>query len=294
MTNKTDDQVVVDHEVPLYARNLIEHLNEPVLFIVDLEEINSELPFAISEALDGAMFDRLSVVLMSHGGSGSAAFHAAKILRSHVADRGLTILIPGPAASAATLFALVADQLIMAETGYLTGIDVQELQAQMDGTNTLVSSLCMSDGFDTLGELALSFQNAAAAQFQSRSDLATQSVVSLSTDFATAMLAPVFAGVSPEVVGDRKRSRRLALQFGSRLLAASGAVPEERRDALLNHLNSDFAMHGFTVLADEAAEFGLPVTLATDEMASLLSELTFLRDLDHRFVKLERPVGTAR
>lgn len=274
-------------EVPTYAQELIDYFKGPILWICDNECISDDLPFAVSKQLQGKYFEKLGVVLVSNGGSGRAAYHTARILRDHVAPGGLVFLLPAQAASAATVMALSADEIIMAETATLSAIECQTLLSNEDGSSGFTSTLCITAGLDELGKEALGYMRNAASQIESHTQLNQSEVVRRATKFASSLVSPMLGRIDPEVVGSRARARDLAYQFGQRLLGLADTVPDEFRKDLLDQLILGYNEHGFPIVAQEAMALGLPVKTPDTELAQLLSNMTFLRENKERIVILQ-------
>ena len=278
-------------EVPPTLLALQEEFGAPILMIVDNLGLTDELPYAVAEALGDRHFENLGVLLVSHGGDAAAAFKAACVIRNHVDQGGLGFFLPAHAESAATLMCLVADWICMAETAALGALDVQVGETLLDGTTGFVSSLCLSEGLDSLAELAVTMQGKVAGSVSAHTSLSTSEVLRTANDLVARLLEPVLAHVDVETVGSRKRERQLALQLGSRLLAMADVVPAGARDELLNTLVYGYADHGFSVMAAEAEALGLPIIPAGERYGRVLRDLSPLRDwTDDRYLNLIQPV----
>jgi|GEM_PF-5411529 len=289
-TNISNSQVSTDGddvEIPPPFLALQQACDSPVLWIIDNLGLDEDFPYALADELGGRHFEKLAVVLVSHGGSATAAFKAAVVLRRHVDPGGLLFALPAHAESAATLMSLVADSIVMSETASLSAMDIQNGENLLDGTTTLVSSLCLAEGFDVLGDLVLSMQDKAAKRISRYTNLSEAETVHAANDLVSSLLEPVVAHVDVEIIGSRSRDNQLAHQLGSRLLEMANVVPEENRAHVLAKLISGYGYHGFTVMAQEAQNLGLPVVDAGECFGNALRDLAFLRNwTDDRFVDL--------
>jgi hypothetical protein len=275
-------------DMPPQVRSFGKVVAGPVLFIVDNIEIDEELPYAVNEAISGRYFERLSVCLVSHGGSALAAFKAATAIRRHVAPGGLTFYVPANCESAASLMCLAADQIVMGEVAALSALDVQVVEAMEDGTTGMRSSLAMREGFNVISDIAVEWQGKIANNITKHMNLADVEIVRQANNLVGNLLAPIMGAIDIEVVGERSRSRQLARQLGRRLLDMAGVVPEEKRFELLDRMIYSYDTHGFALMREELSEIGLPVVAADPELAQALEGLTFLHEFtEDRLLRLD-------
>jgi len=268
---------------------LPEALGHPVLFVIANGYMGPELPYAIAVELGDSHFPQLAVCLITWGGSAVNAFMAAMLIREQVGPGGLTYVLPAHCKSAGTAMSLSADRIVMGPLGAAGPIDVQLSLASECGESEMESSLAIEDGLEELREYALSLQGPAFEQIRATSDLDQSEAVRLANGFVGELMKPVIGRISPEMVGDRRRTRALGVALGERLLASASAVDEDKRSDVLASLSFGLPYHGFPLRHDELAAIGLPAELATGEVAAALAGLYPLASSDERLVHLVSP-----
>ena len=207
---------------------------------------------ALSEIL--ARLGRHEIIhlfIKSDGGSGQEALRIVNLLRQHC-DR-LVALVPLECASAATMIALGANQILMGPTAYLTAVDtsLNHALSPLDRDNERVSV--------SLDELNRVIRRWRAEQVQ-----ATENPY-----------RDLFAYVHPLVIGAVDRAESLSVMLCRELLAYQIA-DETRAHAIAATLNSKYPSHSYPILLNEAQKIGLNVAALPADVNALLLELNRL------------------
>ena len=212
------------------------------------------------------------------------------LIREQVEPGGLIYVIPAHCKSAGTAMTLSADRIVMGPLGSAGPIDVQVDLTSECGETDLDSSLAMQDGLEEVREYALSMQHRAYHQIRSVSDLDQAEAVRLANGFVGELLKPVTGRISPEMLGDRRRTRALGIALGERLLASAASIDENKHSEVLSALSYNYPYHGFPLRHDELASIGLNAGRATKEVSSALADLHGVWSSEDRLVRLVSPL----
>jgi hypothetical protein len=188
--------------------------------------------------------DKVDVLVHSTGGDALAAWKLMSILRERFDN--VAVLVPFMAFSAATLFALGADEIVMHPHASLGPIDPQISIPLTDGSRRQFSYEDVGAFLRFLGiEVKISEQ------------------VHIST-----VIEKLFSVVDPVHVGAAKRASELSSSVGERLLLMhmTGSEDKTRARQIAENLNKSFFAHGDAVSRSRAKELQLKVA---DEDARL-------------------------
>jgi len=192
--------------------------------------------------------ERVMIFLKSDGGTATAALRIVHLLREHA--KSLCALVPLECASAATMIALGADELLIGPMGYLTAVDTSLTHdlSPLDRDNSRVSV---------------------------SQDELTRAIRLWHRDNKGDGSNPypaLFPYVHPLVVGAVDRSSSLSTKLCEEILsyhmADAGSVQEISRA-----LNADYPSHGYPITIKEARRLGLRVDRLPAKINSLLLEL---------------------
>lgn len=190
------------------------------------------------DAISGG--DQVDVLLHSTGGDGLTAWKLMAILRERFDN--ITVLVPSMAFSAATMFALGANSIVMHPHASLGPIDPQVTVTTAEGKQRLFS-------YEDVG---------AFIRFLSEEVRITEQV------HISAIIDRLFAAVDPLNVGAAKRASDLSTSVGERLLRMH--LPQDSADRarqIAERLNKTFFAHADAVSRRRARE--LELQIAPDE-----------------------------
>lgn len=190
----------------------------------------------------------VDVLVHSTGGDPLAAWKLMSTLRERVAR--VSVLVPYMAFSAATLFALGADEIVMHPHASLGPIDPQIRIRQPDGTTRGFS-------YEDVG---------AFLRF-----LATEARLSEQVHIS-AVIEKLFSVVDPVNLGGAKRASELSSSTGERLLSMHMTSSEDRTRArqIAENLNKSFFAHGDAVSRTRARQLQLKVASDDSEVEELI------------------------
>ncbi len=178
----------------------------------------------------------VDILVHSTGGDPLAAWKLMSLIRERFEK--VAVLVPFMAFSAATLFALGADEIVMHPHASLGPIDPQIQMPQPDGT---VRRFAYEDVGAFLRFLSAEVKISEQAQI-------------------AAIIEKLFSVVDPVNVGAAKRASELSSDIGERLLLTHMKGEEtERARQIAENLNKSFFAHGDAVSRRRAKELHLKI-----------------------------------
>lgn len=206
------------------------------------------------------------VIMCSGGGSPDAAYKMAKYLQ--LKYDSYSVLVSGMCKSAATLFAIGANELVFCPFGELGPLDIQ-LQKE-DKLFGAESGLNISEAFNTLELRAKSIFNQQIIELMSQSGgvVTFKTASEVATGLISALYGPIFSQIEPEEVGSRARAMRIGEDYAKRL-NSSGNL----KDNTIQALSTYYAAHSFVIDYTEASTLFNNVRLASDQELALVNEI---------------------
>jgi hypothetical protein len=195
--------------------------------------------------------ETLYLFIKSGGGSGQVSLRLVSLLRQHCQQ--FVVLIPFECASAATMIALGANQILMGPTAYLTAVDtsLNHALSPIDRDNDRVSV-----SLDELTRVIRLWR--------------TQQVESSDNPYKY-----LFDHVHPLVIGAVDRAESLSIMLCRELLSHH-IQDEKTADNIAATLNSKYPSHNYPILLAEARKIGLSANPIAPEINSQLLVLNRL------------------
>lgn len=201
---------------------------------------------------------KIFFILISHGGSGESAWRIASLVRNFCEQ--LVVILPEAAASAATIFSLAADQIIMTPLAYLTAVDTSiyhplnpkdrdnhPVYVELDEVNRSVNAM-----------LQKSTANQDAHQ----------------------IYKTIFDYIHPVAFGAIARSTTLSEMLCSDSMELrSEKLDPKVKQKIIQHLNTSYPSHSYPIPRHKARELHLPIEYSDAELDNLLS--SFLNQYVH-------------
>lgn len=190
----------------------------------------------------------VDVLLHSTGGDALTAWKIMSLLRERFETVG--VLVPFMAFSAATIFALGADEIVMHPHASLGPIDPQLVIPQSSG-----------------GQRPFAYEDVGAFLRFLHGDVKVTEQVHIS-----AVIDKLFSVVDPVHIGAAKRASELSSAVGERLLLTHMSSAEDKNKArqIAENLNKSFFAHGDAVSRRRAKELELKIADDSAELAKLL------------------------
>ncbi len=190
----------------------------------------------------------VDILIHSTGGDALAAWKLMSLLRERFDS--IAVLVPYMAFSAATIFALGADEIVMHPHASLGPIDPQITIKTADGNERRFS-------FEDLGAFLRFLSEEVGVKEQA---------------YVSTIMEKLFSVVDPLHVGGAKRASELSAQVGERLLATHMNESEEpgRARGIAEELNKSFFSHGDAVSRTRARELQLKITADNPKLEDLI------------------------
>lgn len=190
----------------------------------------------------------VDVLIHSTGGDALAAWKLMSVLRERFAS--VSVLVPYMAFSAATIFALGADEIVMHPHASLGPIDPQITMRTPDGAQRQFA-------FEDVGAFLRFLKDEIGITEQTH---------------ITAIIDKLFSVVDPINVGASKRASELATDVGERLLRMHMRTPKDRVRArhIAEGLNKSFFAHSDAVSRSRARELRLKIAKDNTDLEKLL------------------------
>lgn len=198
---------------------------------------------------DWKVQEKIYLFIKSDGGDGKASLRMINLLRQHT--RKLVAVIQGECASAATMLALGADEILMGPLAFLSAVDTSITHdlSPIDKNNNLVSV-----NQDELSRV-LALWNRQYSESNPYHDL--------------------YQYIHPLVFGAVDRASSLSIKLCTEILSYHMADEEKARE-ISRQLNSGYPSHSYPITLREAQRIGLNAKELDRELNDLFFELNGL------------------
>lgn len=192
--------------------------------------------------------DKVDVLIHSFGGDALVAWKLISMLRESFSH--ISALVPNMAYSAATLFCMGADEIVLHPYANLGPIDPQIHAKDKNGQP-------LRFAYEDVGAF-LRFLSEDAGITEQR--------------YTPEIVNRLFESVEPFMIGGAKRASDLASTVGERLLRTHMTAPEDALKAreIAEELNKNFLSHGDAVSRSRARELGLKIADDDPELEDLI------------------------
>jgi hypothetical protein len=192
--------------------------------------------------------ETIHLFIKSDGGNGQASLRLVNLLRQYC--NRLVALVPLECASAATMIALGADEIMMGPMAYLTSVDTSLTHdlSPVDRDNDRVSV--------SLDELTRVIRLWGSQQADTKDN----------------PYKALFQYVHPLVIGAVDRAESLSIMLCKNLLSYH-IKDSDTTERIARTLNSKYPSHSYPILASEAQSIGLKVSYLTPAVNTLLLQL---------------------
>lgn len=220
----------------------------------------------VSQQQSKSKANHAKIVMCSGGGDPDAAYKMARYLQ-HKYD-SYSVVVSGFCKSAATLFAIGADEIIFTPFGELGPLDIQlqkedKLFGQESGLNINEAILSLeSQARQTFNDMLIEVirNSGGIVTFKTASEVVTGMV--------SALYGPIFAQIEPEEVGSRSRAMRIGEQYAERLDSYGNLKPNALRT-----LSTKYTSHSFVIDFTEAQVLFNKVRLANKDEEAVVDGL---------------------
>lgn len=261
-----------ESEIRLAAQTLSAARKRPCLIAVIPNLYRRDIPGFLAALDDIPPGGPVDVLLASHGGCIDTAYVMARALGRRQTD--VAMFVPICAKSAATLLALMAQELVLGPLGELGPIDAQFDHKRQADFSARCSELAVFKAFQQLGDAALHLFDAGTDRIVKESGMTPFDARTKSADLVAGLMGRVYDKVDPVRFGESARALEVASDLGCRVLSRYRPdLDAEKAGKILNALVHDYACHGFPIDYEELAELGVPVRLPNDVELECLDRL---------------------
>lgn len=194
--------------------------------------------------------DNIYMFVKSNGGDGKASLRIINLLRQHT--KKLVVILQGECASAATMLALGADEILMGPLAYLSAVDTSITHdlSPVDKNNNLVSV-----SQDELSRVLNLWNSESNGQNNPYHDL--------------------YQHIHPLVFGAVDRAGSLSIKLCAEILSYH-MEDNEKALQISQHLNAHYPSHGYPITLREAQRIGLNAKPLDKDLNDLFSTLNNL------------------
>lgn len=207
------------------------------------------------------------LLLTTNGGDADVAYQIARFF--HALFEKLYLFVPVKCKSAGTLLALGASEIIMGGVSELGPLDVQLMQRDEIGKRR--SGLVVQTALKGLAEETLKAYEKVMLGIKNRSrqTISFEVASNIAATIATGIMAPVYAQIDPERLGNDLRDLEVARAYGERLIEHGGNATREA----VRRLVEDYPSHGFIIDKAEATELFTKVSAPAAKVYDLMFTL---------------------
>ncbi len=205
--------------------------------------------------------------LTTHGGQADQAYRIARLLQT-ITEK-FYLCVPTHCKSAGTLIALGANEIFMQSVSELGPLDVQLRRRDEIGQRR--SGMVVRTALDGLAEETFKvFEQAmlritVSSGFTISFDVASR----VASEIATGVMAPVYAQVDPESLGNDLRDLSVATAYGERLVEHGGNATNET----VRKLVEDYPTHEFIIDREEVRNIFKTVREPNEEMVNFITSI---------------------
>ena len=211
---------------------------------------------------------KVAVVIHSPGGDARAAFKLACLLRKHCG--GFIAVVPLFAKSAATLFALGAEKIIISRFAELGPLDVQVEDPEKEER---FSALEVVQAIERLNSEAIQAVDQQMLFWLNRSGKKVDTLFPITTHFVSELMRPLFEKIDTVNYTGMARILKVAQDYAQRLLEKAGLGPKEA-EIIADKLTNAYSEHEYVLDYDELRRIGIKnVEEAKGDLANILEDM---------------------
>ena len=205
--------------------------------------------------------------LTTSGGEADQAYRIARLMQQ-IANEFL-LCVPSTCKSAGTLIALGASKIYMPIVSELGPIDVQ--LRRRDEIGQRQSGMVVRTALDGLADETFKVFEKAMLKITvgSGQSISFDVASRVASTIATGVMAPVYAQIDPQSLGNDLRNLSVATEYGSRLVEYGGNATMET----VNELVEGYPAHEFIIDHEEAKRLFRVVEPPTEERTNLITAL---------------------
>jgi ATP-dependent protease ClpP protease subunit len=229
-------------------------------------------------ARDDLPEEKVALVIDSPGGLPEPTYRLAGMLKRRCG--GFVAVVPRVAASAATLLALAADEIVLGDNGELGPLDVQIRERWHEDR---VSALDEVQALEALHAAAMQAFEQTMSTLLSNRYLPSEKAAPLALNFAAEMMRPLSEDLDSVHYTRTLRGLRVGHEYAYRLLRSNRRLDEDGTAVprysdneafeIARHLVRGYPDHDFIIDSDEATRIGLPTAELSPGLRRILDKL---------------------
>ncbi len=230
--------------------------------------------------------NNLDVLIHSPGGHLTSCYRTARLIARYTDC--WEALVPGYAASGATLICLGSSNIVLPDVAPLGPVDPQVLSKRPTRFFSIErqSPLEAFQAGKYLREFALSTLNASMYFLVAEQHVAPQTALETASKLAVQLAQPILEKIEPYDLGAFDLDSNLALNYCRRIADPSEVKKQTQRRAKYSELVERYPAHEFAVDISEAQALGLTVSEPNEDLEDLFEELGPLLDQLETYIGL--------
>jgi hypothetical protein len=215
--------------------------------------------------------EKVALLVFSPGGMAGPAFKLASLLRKHCG--GFIGIVPYYAKSAATLFLLGADKIIMSKHAELGPLDAQIEDIDKEKR---ISALEVVQAIQRLNSEAIRAVDQQMLHWLGRTRKKVDKLLPIATHFVSEMMQPLFDKIDTVYFTGVARNLKIAQDYAQRLLETRG-LSKDKAGTIADILTNAYSEHGYVIDSNELKRIGIDNTEeATGDVADIIEEMAFM------------------
>ena len=239
-----------------------------VSIVLPDEPISPQHVLKIHKFVNGKRCKDLSVILHSSGGDINSTYQIIELLRSHCEN--MTTTIPLYAKSAATLFVLGSDKIVMGEIAEVGPLDTQIGESEKGGIR-YSSALNPFKTLEELQRFSLETLDMTVKLLLTRARLSVEDAIKHGMVFASRISMPLLSQLNAEKVGEYSRALEVGREYGERLLRRYTKL--QNKDNILKKFIWGYPSHGYIIDIKELKEIGFNADLPPEDEKPILEKI---------------------
>ncbi len=265
---------ITNHETAKLVIELEKAVGLPIWLLINKEggaEQEDELndftcKYFLYTAMQLEKDQKICVLIHSPGGNARCAYQLSRYITRYCG--AYDVLIPSYAKSAATLFSLGAENIILGDYGELGPLDAQIFDSE---TERIGSALDEVHALERLHAFALDSFDATMYLLLGKSGKKVNTLLPMVLKFISDMMEPLLDKIDTVHYTQLSRALKVGEEYAVRLLSTKyGKTVAEK---IARTLVEKYPEHGFVIDREEANSIGLKVNSPTTEIQDILDTL---------------------
>lgn len=244
-----------------------------VSFIIPEQSLKPYHSLITYDCIKNNKFEKLDVIIHCWGGDIGAAYQTIGMLRDRCSE--MNIIVPIIATSAAALFILASNEIIMSEYAQFGPLDAQ-LGEPKEGERKYTSALNAFKTLEQIRTFAYLSADLTHDWLKGKTELSVETSVKYGIDFASKIVEPLMSQIDPEKLGEYSRALEIGKFYGDRLLKRYTNFDMTQRENILQTLIYLYPSHSYIIDFKELIDIGFKVIKPDDKLRDIVDQLRIL------------------